>query len=91
LEIFGKNPRWRRYLSKLRKLGFGLKFSKTEIFQKFLQPSIQTNHGRTFFEIIQNGGVNQDGGFLADLFLKNCSKSTVIFFQTSNGFIFRKD
>jgi hypothetical protein len=67
LKFLEKNPRWRRYLSKLRKLGFGLKFSKTEIFQKFLlrfvQPSNTNKSWKNFFEIIQNGGVNQDGGF----------------------------
>jgi hypothetical protein len=54
VEIFGKKSRWWRYLSKLRKLVFGLKFSKTEIFQKknlrFVQPSNTYKSWKNFFQ-----------------------------------------
>jgi hypothetical protein len=72
VEIFGKNPRWRRYFSKLRKLVFGLKFSKTEIFQKLLLRFVQPSNTKWRREPRWRISV--------DLFLKNCSKSTEQYF-----------
>jgi hypothetical protein len=43
-------------------------FKKLSFFLFGLQ--IRTNHGRTIFEIIQNGGINHDGGFGSPLFEK---------------------
>jgi hypothetical protein len=39
-----------------------MRFSQKNLLH-FLEAQNIKNHGRTFFDKIQNGGVNQDGGF----------------------------
>jgi hypothetical protein len=50
-----------------------------------------TNHRRTFFEIIQNGGVYQDGGFQQSHLKKIPKINDKTFFHSFNGFFFRKN
>jgi hypothetical protein len=54
------------------------------LFYVLLGLQIQTNHIRTFFKIIQNGGINQDDGFQSPIFEKFPKFNDRKFFRNFN-------
>jgi hypothetical protein len=94
VEIFGKNPRRRRYLGKLWKLVFVSNFQKLRFFkknlQRFVQPSNTNKSWKNFFWNNPKWQRKPRWRISVDLFWKIAVNQRYKIFETSNDFIFKK-